>query len=122
MTEYNQSIYYDRAFYHQDIACSIAWANANHKAGILSQEELEGIIDGLSKVEKEWKEGTFEIKPGIDEDIHTANERRLSEIIGKEVGGKLHTGYAVRSSHRREVGADESNSRSRNEQVATDMR
>lgn len=39
-----------------------------------------------------------------DEDIHTANERRLSEIIGKDIGGKLHTG------------------RSRNDQVATDMR
>jgi argininosuccinate lyase len=39
-----------------------------------------------------------------DEDIHTANERRLSEIVGKDIGGKLHTG------------------RSRNDQVATDMR
>ncbi len=45
----------------------------------------------------------FEVKPD-DEDIHTANERRLSEIIGASIGGKLHTG------------------RSRNDQVATDMR
>ena len=45
----------------------------------------------------------FKIQPD-DEDIHTANERRLSEIIGKDIGGKLHTG------------------RSRNDQVATDMR
>jgi argininosuccinate lyase len=45
----------------------------------------------------------FDIKAD-DEDIHTANERRLSEIIGKDIGGKLHTG------------------RSRNDQVATDMR
>ncbi|UZP39099.1 hypothetical protein NXS19_006915 [Fusarium pseudograminearum] len=52
---------------------------------------------------KEWEAGTFTIMPN-DEDIHTANERRLSEIIGKEIGGKLHTG------------------RSRNEQVVTDMR
>lgn len=47
---------------------------------------------------------TFVIVPAVDEDIHTANERRLGEIIGKEVAGKLHTG------------------RSRNEQVAADMR
>jgi argininosuccinate lyase len=45
----------------------------------------------------------FAVQPD-DEDIHTANERRLSEIIGKDIGGKLHTG------------------RSRNDQVATDMR
>lgn len=45
----------------------------------------------------------FDVKAD-DEDIHTANERRLSELIGKDIGGKLHTG------------------RSRNDQVATDMR
>ena len=67
MTEYNQSIYYDRAFYKQDIAGSIAWAKANHKAGILSNAELQEIVDGLKKVEKEWAEGNFEIRPGIDE-------------------------------------------------------
>lgn len=45
---------------------------------------------GLNEVAKEWETGKFEIKPG-DEDIHTANERRVTEIIGS-VGGKLHTG------------------------------
>ena len=104
MVEYNQSIYYDRIFYRQDIAGSIAWANANKNVGILSDAELKIIIEGLKQVEKEWEEGTFDIRPGIDEDIHTANERRLCEIIGKQIGGKLHTG------------------RSRNEQIATDMR
>ncbi len=44
----------------------------------------------MSKVAEEWRAGAFEIKQG-DEDIHTANERRLSEIVGS-VGGKLHTG------------------------------
>jgi len=44
----------------------------------------------LNNVAKEWQNDTFEIKQG-DEDIHTANERRLSELIGS-VGGKLHTG------------------------------
>jgi argininosuccinate lyase len=104
MVSYNESIYYDRAFHTQDIAGSIAWARANHKGGILSAAEFSAIESGLKKVEKEWLEGTFKIIPGVDEDIHTANERRLGEIIGKDIAGKLHTG------------------RSRNEQVATDMR
>ena len=43
-----------------------------------------------AQVGEEWENGTFEAKPG-DEDIHTANERRLTEIVGP-VGGKLHTG------------------------------
>ena len=80
MIEYNQSIYYDRAFHSQDIAGSIAWARANHNAGILLAEEFTTIQNGLEEVEREWVEGRFEIKPGIDEDIHTANERRLSEL------------------------------------------
>ena len=60
------------------------------------------IREGLEKVRGEWADGTFVVKPG-DEDIHTANERRLTEIVGS-VGGKVHTG------------------RSRNDQVATDLR
>ena len=95
MIEYNQSIYYDRAFYRQDIAGSLAWARANHNNGILSADEFAAIEKGLSAIQKEWEKATFEIKPGIDEDIHTANERRLSELIGKEIGGKLHTGRSV---------------------------
>ncbi|KFZ16167.1 hypothetical protein V501_02362 [Pseudogymnoascus sp. VKM F-4519 (FW-2642)] len=104
MVSYNESIYYDRAFHTQDILGSIAWARGNHKVGILSDAEFKAIEGGLKKVEAEWVDGTFKIIPGVDEDIHTANERRLGEIIGKDIGGKLHTG------------------RSRNEQVATDMR
>ncbi|KAL3427697.1 arginine-10 [Phlyctema vagabunda] len=104
MVSYNESIYYDQAFHTQDIKGSIAWARANHKNGILTAEEFAAIELGFQKVEEEWVSGTFKIIPGVDEDIHTANERRLGEIIGKEIGGKLHTG------------------RSRNEQIATDMR
>ena len=103
MTEYNQSIFYDRAFYRQDIAGSIAWARANHNNSILSAEEFAKIEKGLKDVEKEWEDGTFQIIPGVDEDIHTANERRLSEIIGKEIGGKLHTGRSVTCSTRRKL-------------------
>jgi len=104
MTKYNESIYFDRIFYSQDIRGSIAYTRANAKTGILTQHEFSEIERGLKIVYKEWQEDKFEIRPGVDEDIHTANERRLGEVIGKEIAGKLHTG------------------RSRNDQVATDMR
>ena len=104
MVQYNESIYFDRAFYSQDIRGSIAYARANTKNGILTQHEFSEIQRGFEQVRKEWESNSFEIKSGIDEDIHTANERRLGEIIGKEIAGKLHTG------------------RSRNDQVATDLR
>jgi argininosuccinate lyase len=100
----NESIYFDRVLYAQDIAGSIAFARANQKTGILTADEFAQIEKGLKAVEKEWADNTFNIIPGVDEDIHTANERRLGEVIGKDVAGKLHTG------------------RSRNEQIATDMR
>jgi argininosuccinate lyase len=86
----------------QDIRGSIAYAKANAKVGIISQDEADILVEGLEKVREEWASGIFEIKVG-DEDIHTANERRLTELVGT-VGGKLHTG------------------RSRNDQVATDTR
>lgn len=103
MEQYNASLPYDRLFYAQDIAGSIAFARANHANNILTDDEFEQIEKGLLQVKKEWEEDRFEIKAN-DEDIHTANERRLSEIVGAGIGGKLHTG------------------RSRNEQIATDMR
>lgn len=104
MTQYNESIYFDRVFYSQDIRGSVAYARANKKTGILTDAEFNEIERGFQQVLKEWQDGTFKIIPGADEDIHTANERRLGEIIGKDIAGKLHTG------------------RSRNDQVATDMR
>lgn len=104
MTQYNESIYFDRAFYSQDIRGSIAFARANTKVGLLTQEEFAAIEKGFEQVLQEWESNTFQIVPGVDEDIHTANERRLGEIIGTGIAGKLHTG------------------RSRNDQVATDMR
>lgn len=104
MVSYNESIYFDRAIYAQDIRGSIAYARANSKIGILTQEEFQAIEKGFGEVLSEWENGKFEIKPGVDEDIHTANERRLGEIIGTQIAGKLHTG------------------RSRNDQVGTGMR
>jgi argininosuccinate lyase len=103
MEQYNASLPYDRLFYAEDIAGSIAFARANLNTGILTQDEFAAIEKGLVQIKEEWASNSFVVKDN-DEDIHTANERRLSEIIGKDIGGKLHTG------------------RSRNEQVATDMR
>lgn len=83
MQKYNASIYYDRAFYRQDISGSIAWARANKNRGILTAQEFSAIEKGFREVLKEWDTDTFKIVDEIDEDIHTANERRLSEIVGK---------------------------------------
>ena len=98
----NDSIGYDRRLYKEDIAGSIAYAKAIAAAGVISADEAQTLVEGLQAVLDEFNSGTFELKPG-DEDIHTAVERRLTEIVGA-VGGKLHTG------------------RSRNDQVATDFR
>ncbi|KAK4194819.1 L-Aspartase-like protein [Triangularia verruculosa] len=103
MFQFNESLSFDKVLYKADIHGSITYAKALHKLNILSDEELSEIIGGLQQVEKEWAEGKFVIDVKSDEDIHTANERRLGEIIGK-AAGKLHTG------------------RSRNEQVGVDMR
>ncbi len=100
--QYNASIQFDMRLYNQDITGSIAWANGLVGAGILTKDEAAAIIDGLEQVRSELTNETFEFAPH-DEDIHTAVERRLTEIVGA-VGGKLHTG------------------RSRNDQVATDFR
>ncbi|EEY14995.1 argininosuccinate lyase [Verticillium alfalfae VaMs.102] len=103
MLQYNASIQYDKLLFKEDILGSIAFARANAKSGIISKDEFTEIERGLREVQKEWEADAFVIMPN-DEDIHTANERRLGEIIGKDIAGKLHTG------------------RSRNEQVACDMR
>ncbi|KAL8733350.1 MAG: hypothetical protein Q9166_002174 [cf. Caloplaca sp. 2 TL-2023] len=104
MEAYNESLSLDKAFYAQDIAGSIAWARANKNVGLLTDREFKEIERGFKTVQKEWETNSFDIRPGIDEDIHTANERRLGEVIGQAIAGKLHTG------------------RSRNDQIATDLR
>lgn len=102
MDAFNASINFDKRMYAADVTGSIAYSRALAKNGIITSEECDKLVDGLQKVLEEWEAGTFQLKPG-DEDIHTANERRLGELIGP-LAGKLHTG------------------RSRNDQVATDMR
>lgn len=98
----NDSINFDQALYAEDIKGSIVYARALAQAGVITAGEAESIVAGLQQVRQEFESDSFELAEG-DEDIHTAVERRLIEIVG-EVGGKLHTG------------------RSRNDQVATDFR
>ncbi len=98
----NSSLSFDRRLAAQDVRGSLAWARAIAQMGILTAEECAAICTGLESVGEELQDGSFVFQPG-DEDIHTAVERRLGELIGP-TAGKLHTG------------------RSRNDQVATDFR
>uniref|UniRef100_A0A8C9CC46 Argininosuccinate lyase n=1 Tax=Phocoena sinus TaxID=42100 RepID=A0A8C9CC46_PHOSS len=102
MEKFNSSITYDQHLWEVDVQGSKAYSRGLQKAGILTKTEMDQILQGLDKVAEEWAQGTFKLSPN-DEDIHTANERRLKELIG-ETAGKLHTG------------------RSRNDQVVTDLR
>ncbi|XP_032433245.1 argininosuccinate lyase [Xiphophorus hellerii] len=102
MEKFNASITYDQRMWDADIRGSKAYVKALEKAKLVSTEEMEQILQGMDQISEEWSKGAFLIKPE-DEDIHTANERRLKELIGAPAG-KLHTG------------------RSRNDQVVTDMR
>jgi argininosuccinate lyase len=98
----NASFRFDWRLYAADIRGSIAYAKALAQAGLIDMAERDALIDGLQRVKVEFDAGTFEAR-AMDEDIHTAVERRLGELVGS-VAGKLHTG------------------RSRNDQVATDAR
>ncbi|MBN2306128.1 MAG: argininosuccinate lyase [Anaerolineae bacterium] len=97
----NDSLPFDWRLYDVDITGSIAWARALVDAGVLTASEGDTLSAGLEQVRAEFAGNAFEVGPG-DEDIHTAVERRLTELVGP-VAGKLHTG------------------RSRNDQVATDV-
>jgi len=100
--ELNRSLLIDQRLASQDVQGSLVWAAGLHQAGILAGGEYEQISSGLKAIREELITGSFLYQPE-DEDIHTAVERRLTELIGP-VAGKLHTG------------------RSRNDQVATDFR
>jgi argininosuccinate lyase len=99
---FTESLSFDRRLGPDDVACSRAHVRGLERVGLLSREEKEALLEALSEVERELAEGTFAFAP-TDEDIHTAVERRVTELAG-EVGAKLHAG------------------RSRNDQVATDLR
>src|SRR3989338_2619710 len=100
--EFNASISFDKRLYKHDIIGSIAHARMLAKVGIIKKREAERIISGLKAIEKEIEAGKFRFTSDM-EDIHMAIEKRLIEKTGP-VGGKLHT------------------ARSRNDQVALDVR
>jgi argininosuccinate lyase len=100
--KYTESISFDWRLYRQDIACSIAHAKMLAKQGIINEEEAKTIIKGLNAILREIEQGKLKFKTEL-EDIHMNIEARLTEKAG-EIGGKLHT------------------ARSRNDQVALDIR
>jgi len=102
VVRYTTSLPFDWRLYPYDIAGSIAHARMLAKQRIISQKDAEKLVKGLKSVQKEIEQGKFKFKLEL-EDIHMAIESRLMEKMGK-VGGKLHT------------------ARSRNDQVALDMR
>ncbi|HEV2107590.1 MAG TPA: argininosuccinate lyase [Thermomicrobiales bacterium] len=99
---FNASVNFDIRLVHEDIRGSIAHVRMLGKQGIVSMDEANAIEDGLWRVYEMVDDGTFQLTLA-DEDVHTGVERQLGELIGP-LAGKLHTG------------------RSRNDQVATDLR
>ncbi len=102
VSEYTTAISLDTRLYPYDIAGSIAHAKMLAKQGIISLEEAEIITQGLESIREEMEQGRFQFKAEL-EDIHMNIEAILLEKVG-EVGGKLHT------------------ARSRNDQIALDLR
>ena len=100
--KYTSSIHFDKRLYRQDIAGSIAHAVMLAKQGIISDEEADTIVAALSSIREEIELSSFPMRDDL-EDIHMNIEARLVEKVG-EVGRKLHT------------------ARSRNDQVALDVR
>ena len=101
-SDYTVSIHYDRRLFRHDIAGSIAHARMLADTGTIPAEDADTIIDGLKQIETEIESGGFPWDPSL-EDLHMNIESRLHQLIGP-AAGRLHTG------------------RSRNDQVATDMR
>lgn len=99
---FTASVDFDQRLYRQDIAGSIAHATMLTHIGLLSEDEKTRIIEGLETIRTEIEEGRFEWSVAL-EDVHMNIESRLTTLIG-DAGKKLHTG------------------RSRNDQVATDIR
>ncbi len=99
---YTVSLPFDRRLFRDDIAGSRAHVRGLGRVGILAEDEVTAVLAALDMVETELGDGTFAFAEG-DEDIHTAVERRVTELAGS-AGAKIHTG------------------RSRNDQVATDLR
>jgi argininosuccinate lyase len=102
VSRYTASIPFDWRLYHYDIAGSVAHAEMLSKQGIISEKDGKDIVRGLKAIQKEIEHGKFQFKIEL-EDIHMCIESRLTELIG-DAGARLHT------------------ARSRNDQVALDLR
>ena len=101
MVPFNLSLAIDQRLWREDVLGSVAWARAIGRAGVLSEDEVTVIVDGLAKVHQRIEDQGLSEAP--EEDIHSVIERMLGEEVG-EVAGKLHTG------------------RSRNDQSSTGVR
>jgi len=99
---YTESLSFDQRLWPDDIAGSVAHVRGLARVGILTEAERDAVLVALEQVASEMGDGSFAFGPS-DEDIHTAVERRVTELAGP-AGAKLHTG------------------RSRNDQSATDVR
>lgn len=99
---YTASVNFDQRLWRQDIAGSLAHAEMLTHVGILSAEDLAAIQHGMTQITQEIEQGRFTWSVDL-EDVHLNIEKRLTELIG-DAGKRLHTG------------------RSRNDQVATDIR
>jgi argininosuccinate lyase len=102
VSEFTSSVGFDKALAVDDLAGSRAHVRGLGRVGVLTDKEVEVLLAALDRVGEEVADGRLRFH-AEDEDIHTAIERRVTELAG-EVGAKLHTG------------------RSRNDQVATDLR
>jgi argininosuccinate lyase len=102
VAQFTASVDFDQRLYYHDIAGSIAHATMLAKVGVLTDEEKQQIVQGLNEVREEIEAGEFQWSVAL-EDVHMNIEARLTQKIGL-TGKKLHTG------------------RSRNDQVATDIR
>jgi len=100
--EFTESVSFDRRLYAHDIAGSTAHAQMLAKVGLISEDECQQIVQGLEEIRREIEQGRFQFKIEL-EDIHMHIEKALIDRIG-DTGRKLHT------------------ARSRNDQIATDMR
>ena len=100
---FSSSLSFDINLFEEDILVSKVHSEMLLKVGLISEDDFNQIQNGLHKILSEWKEKKRSPLNQNYEDVHSAIESRLTELIGK-TAGKLHTG------------------RSRNDQVATDMK
>ena len=101
--EFNDSLPFDRHLVREDVEGSIAWSKALVRAGVLTAQEQREIEAALGEILAAWREDPSVLEQAEDEDVHSWVERQLVLRVG-DLGKKLHTG------------------RSRNDQVATDLR